>query len=268
MTKSGIVKKMRDESCTVMENLRLSKSYYLCQLETQTIAREARPGQFVMVRMVDPPLFPLLRRPFAIMDVNPPYIWLYYEMVGQGTRLLSGHREGDQVMVLGPSGNSFPQMQDKTILMIAGGRGIAPLFFAARELSSNNKVFMIYGAKTRDDLNLVKRLQALPLQKLILFTEDGSTGDRGMVTQNLGQMTRQLGADVTFSCGPERMLAAVSRELHDTASEDFVSLEAIMGCGFGVCHSCVVPLKDGGYGKVCTDGTVFPLEAIDWQIYR
>jgi dihydroorotate dehydrogenase electron transfer subunit len=267
MTKSDLIQQMRDESCTVVQNTRLSKSYYLCQLETKTIARLARPGQFVMIRMVDPPLFPLLRRPFAVMDVKPPHIWLYYEVVGQGTRLLSRQGEGDEVAVLGPSGNSFPPMQDKTILMIAGGRGIAPLFFAAGEYAAQNQVILIYGAKTRDDLNLVEQLKGLPLKHLALFTEDGSAGSKGMVTENLCQLVDQQGAEVTFSCGPERMLAAVSRELHETATQDFVSLEAIMGCGFGVCHSCVVPLKKGGYGKVCTDGTVFPLEAIDWQTY-
>ena len=227
----------------------------------------ARPGQFVMARMIDPPLYPLLRRPFAIMKVDTPYIWLYYEVVGRGTRLLSGHREGDEVVLLGPLGNSFPSFQNKTIVMVAGGRGIAPLFFAAKEFSNDNKVMMIYGTKTKDDLNLVDQLKSLNLQQLVLYTEDGSAGQKGLVTHNLDQFLQTHQVEVTFSCGPERMLAAVSHGLHGVTSENYVSLEGVMGCGFGVCHSCVVPLKTGQYGKVCTDGTVFLLEAIDWQTY-
>ena len=256
MARNGIIEQMRDETCTVVENVRLSKNYFLSQLKTETIAK-----------LVDPPLFPLLRRPFAIMKVDAPHLWLYYEVVGRGTQLLSGHKQGDEVVVLGPLGNSFPTSKNKSLLMVAGGRGIAPLFFAASEFSKNNRVGLIYGAKTKDDLNLVEQLKSLPLQQLVLYTEDGSAGQKGLVTQGLGQFLQEHAVEVTFSCGPERMLAAVNHELQEANIENFVSLEAVMGCGFGVCHSCVVPVKTGGYGKVCTDGTVFPLEAIDWQTY-
>lgn len=254
---------MKEEKCKVVENVNINKKYYLMKIETGYIAENCRPGNFVMVA-VSTTFDPLLKRPFGILKTEPPYIYLYYELVGKGTGLLSGLREDDSLTVLGPLGNSFPGMQSKNILLVAGGRGIAPLYFAVEEYSPHNSIFLIYGAKSKRDLNLLDRIDSLSLERKYLYTENGSAGKKGVVTANIRDIIKDNKIDVTFSCGPDAMLVSLNRELKGLDVENYVSLEALMGCGFGICYSCAVKIKKGGYKKVCSDGPVFKLEEIEW----
>ena len=117
---------MKEEYCQVEESIHLTKKYYLLKIKSEYISSRTKPGHFLMIS-VSSSHDPLLKRPFGILDSDPPYIWIYYEVVGRGTELLSKLQKKDQIMVLGPLGNSFPELKKKNVLLIAGGRGIAHL---------------------------------------------------------------------------------------------------------------------------------------------
>jgi dihydroorotate dehydrogenase electron transfer subunit len=256
---------MQDERGLIEDARALGGNYFLLKIAAPRIAAAAKPGNFVMLR-VSPSRDPLLRRPLGILEASPPYIWLYYQVLGHGTRLLSGLGPGDGLDILGPLGNIFPELPGKRILLVAGGRGIVPLFHYARVHGERRPLLLLYGGRSRADLPLLERIKSsLRLQGLFLFSEDGSVGQKGLLSDGLEKIVREERADATFSCGPEAMLARVALELRSRGLVNHASLEAMMGCGFGACQGCVVPTVSGGYRKVCDEGPVFPLEEIQWR---
>jgi len=255
---------MLDERGLIEDARALGGNYFLLKIAAPRIAAAAKPGNFAMVR-VSPAHDPLLRRPLGILEASPPYIWLYYQVLGQGTRLLSGLGPGDALDILGPLGNVFPELPGKRILLVAGGRGIVPLFHYARACGERRPLLLLYGGRTRADLPLLERIKTLRLQGLFIFTEDGSLGQQGLLTDGLEKIVREERADATMSCGPEGMLARLAAILKGRGLENHASLEAVMGCGFGACHGCAVRTVAGSYRKVCDEGPVFPLEEIQWR---
>lgn len=254
---------MQDESARIEETRCLGEDYFMQKIFAPRIAREAKPGNFVMVR-VSPSFDPLLRRPFGILQCEPPHIWLYFQVKGRGTELLKERQAGDCLDILGPLGNSFPELPGKKILLIAGGRGIVPLFSYAKTFAEKQPLLLLYGGRSGQDLHLLEGIGALPLVKTYLYSEDGSVGNKGLLTAGLEEIIAVQRPNVTMACGPEAMLAVLAGMLETTDMENYVSLEALMGCGFGVCHSCAVAAIDGRYRKVCDEGPVFPMKEIQW----
>jgi len=256
---------MHDESGRIEETRCLGENYYLLKVFAPQIAREAKPGNFVMLR-VSPTWEPLLRRPFGILQSQPPHIWLYFQVKGRGTTLLKDRQAGDRLDILGPLGNAFPELPYQKILLIAGGRGIVPLFHYAKNYAARQPLLLLYGGRSAADLKLLAELDAMPLLEKYIFSEDGSCGEKGLLTEGLEKIVREQRPQATMACGPEAMLAALAGMLRAKKLDNYASLEAVMGCGFGVCHSCAVAAADGRYRKVCADGPVFPLEEIQWPI--
>lgn len=256
---------MKEELCNIIANDHIGKSYFFMKIRAEYISSHAQAGNFVMIA-ASSTTEPLLKRPFGIFKVEPPHIWLYYEIVGKGTQLMSGLKPGDRVRVIGPLGNSFPPAAGKNILMVAGGRGIAPVYYAidSYTASGDNEVYLIYGARSKDDLNLQDEIGKLPLKKTFLYTDDGSAGTRGFVTSDILDIIEKYKIDMTISCGPDAMFEGLNRVIGGKGQENYASLEAHMGCGFGICYSCVVKNTSGDYKKVCSDGPVFKLEEIAW----
>jgi dihydroorotate dehydrogenase electron transfer subunit len=255
---------MKEEKCIVVENRNLNKKYFLIKLKAQYISSHAKPGNFIMLAASNT-VDPLLKRPFGILKAEPPFIRLYYEIVGKGTELISTLKPNDTINAVGPLGNSFPPLENKKILMVAGGRGIAPIYCAFEDYASTNDVFLIYGAKSKHDLNLLEEINAMPLKKVFLYTDDGSMGKKGLVTADIREIIKENNIDVTISCGPDAMFKSLFHTISDLETENYVSLEALMGCGFGICYSCVVKTAAHDYKKVCTDGPVFKMEEIAWE---
>jgi dihydroorotate dehydrogenase electron transfer subunit len=254
---------MQDERGRLEETRCLGGNYYLLKIFAPMISRQAKPGNFVMVQ-VSQSLDPLLRRPFGILQSEPPYIWLYFQVNGRGTSLLKDHQSGDHLDILGPLGNSFPELPGKKVLLIAGGRGIVPLFSYAKTYAARKPLVLLYGGRSTADLNLLAELGAMPLHKSYIFSEDGSRGEKGLLTSGLEEIIAAERPDATLACGPEAMLAALAKMLRSKKLENYASLEAMMGCGFGVCHGCAVAVADGRFRKVCDEGPVFHLEEIQW----
>ncbi len=254
---------MNEEKGIVKENKNICANYYLMEIETKTIAENSKPGNFVMIG-INNNYDPLLKRPFGIYDVKDNSIYIYYEVVGKGTKILSEKRSGDNLDLIGPLGNGFPELKDKKILMIAGGMGIAPIYYGIKNYMQNNQVSLVYGARAKENLNLVSEIEKLNLKSILLYTDDGSLGTKGYVSSDLKKIISENDIDITISCGPEKMFESLNAVLKDENTKNYVSMEARMGCGIGVCHSCVVETVSDGYKKVCSDGPVFDMGEMKW----
>jgi len=239
------------------------------------LAARARPGQFAMVRAAPAlrggaaGMAPFLGRPLSFfdMDTTGGVVSFLVRVTGEGTRALAACRPGDVLVLLGPFGNGFPAANSGTLLLVAGGVGVAPFPPVARAaVSAGARVTALVGARSAPLVLGVRELRDAGAE-VVVCTEDGSRGRCGMVTDVLPQLLDGFGAgpSAAFACGPPAMLAPVARLLEQAGLELHVSLEARMGCGFGVCRGCAVPAARGGYLHVCQDGPVFPARAVDLE---
>jgi len=250
---------------------------------------ETKAGQFAMLRAYGLEE-PLLRRAMAIYRVNGRRsLSFLYQVMGRGTRALAGIGSGGQVEALLPLGNSWPlpatadrspggdpvHSTRRQAIVVAGGVGSASVFMLCEDLArAGIQTRIFFGAATAAALTGCGlqdfELLGLPLG---LSTDDGTLGEAGFVTAPLTRYLQESRpeAATVYACGPWAMMARTSAIAAQFGMPCMVSLEAPMGCGFGVCVGCVVAIKTEGYGydsykRVCTDGPVFPAEAIRWDV--
>jgi len=213
------------------------------------------PGQFVMVRG-DWGADPLLPRAFSLVEAGDAGAILV-RVVGAGTALLARLGPGDRLAVLGPRGRGFSAPGDgKRTVLVAGGVGVAPLVFLAERIAEGGgRATFLYGARTSADLLLEGRIAKVA--DLTVTTEDGSSGERGLVTAPLARLLGGTDPVQIYSCGPEPMLEAVARLAVGAGVPCEVALESPMACGMGTCKGCAVLAADREYRYVCSDGPVF-----------
>ena len=225
-------------------------------------AVDARPGQFAMVRGAEWGDSPLLPRPMSYLSGgNTPSILI--KVVGDGTLRMARAEPGEPFSLLGPLGNCWrPPTPEKRAVLVAGGVGVAPLLFMARDLSNTGvRPVCLYGGRSARDLPLDDDLGEV--SELSVATEDGSRGTRGRVTDLLERM---LEADMqVYTCGPDRMMAKVAEICAARGIPCEASLETPMACGYGVCLGCPVPLTGGGYLYACTEGPCVDARRVDWS---
>jgi len=209
----------------------------------------AEPGQFLMLWIPGVDEIPL-----SILDANEDgAVSVAVKRVGEATQALHNKKAGEIIGLRGPFGNSFTLKEGK-MLMVGGGTGIAPLLFLAKKLASKaKKLVFVIGAKTKEELLFIDRLEEICSRRdLVATTEDGSYGVKCLATTPLETLLAKERFDVIYTCGPEQMMRKVFdlAEKHGIALE--ASLERIMRCAIGLCGSCVV-----GKYRVCKDGPVF-----------
>lgn len=246
------------------------QDYFLLALDSPDITSAATPGQFVMVR-TSPLPHPLLRRPFSIHSAAGRIFEIFFERTGLGTTLLSECAIDDMLDILGPLGKGFSAEkvgQGQTAALIGGGRGIAPLYFLGQHLRSRgSSVQVYYGGRTQVDLPLKERFEKDGFV-LSCATDDGSLGFHGLVSECFEAALATSTPDVIFACGPDPMLQrlAVIASVQNLPAE--LSLEAVMGCGFGACWGCVRRLRKDGqdaWHKICEEGPVFEAQEVIWE---
>lgn len=252
---------MRQVAASIISNSEVMPGARLVWLESPQIASQAKPGQFVMVRCGEETL---LRRPLSIHLLNSNKLALLFTIVGKGTHWLSQCQVGDNIDLLGPLGNGFTiNPSSKNLLLVAGGIGIAPLHFLAQEaLSQGHSVTLLSGTPTATQL--YPRQLLPPDAELIITTEDGTAGTKGMITNLLPDFISW--ADQVFACGPASMyhtMATRNKQLLHTKPVQ-VSLEMRMACGRGICYGCTLKTKNG-LKQVCKDGPVFELDDVSWD---
>ncbi|HEX6537569.1 MAG TPA: dihydroorotate dehydrogenase electron transfer subunit [Candidatus Dormibacteraeota bacterium] len=240
------------------------------------LAATAAPGQFAQLRC-GPGVVPLLRRPFSVAWVDREACSFVFEEVGIGTRLLGGLRPGDELEILGPLGRGFAVGPAATgVLIVSGGVGCAPFPLLIRRLIEHGirDLVVLNGAATATRLYPAGRFGRGAAVDVRETTDDGSHGIRGLVT-DLVRALPDDGPRTVYACGPNRMLAALWQILADADMNSGIveaSLEAPMGCGFGTCLGCALPLRDldGGtrWGLCCSDGPVMAMSSVDWEAIR
>jgi dihydroorotate dehydrogenase electron transfer subunit len=261
-------------SCEVLSTRQVG-AYWSLTLVAPEIAEEARAGQFVEIAVPAGRAI-TLRRPFSIHQASRRGGWagtleIVFDTVGPGTEWMAGVAPHDMVDVIGPLGRGFQVPQGHApCLLVGGGYGAAPLYFLAEELRRRGKpVHMIVGA--RDHERVFKPVEAKRLSSsLLITTEDGSVGERGLVTDSLAEVADRVHARVIYACGPNRMLRAVSEVAQSLGLPCQVAVEELMACGVGVCWTCAVPViaKDGrGWWnlRACAEGPVFNASRIWWD---
>jgi dihydroorotate dehydrogenase electron transfer subunit len=205
-----------------------------------------------------------------------------YQVLGRGTAALSALRRGDQVEALVPLGNIWPvedlmaEPGERRAIVVAGGIGSASVLMLCEELARKRvETRVFFGAASRAvALGCgLEDLRALPLP-LTVTTDDGSLGRRGFVTAPLEEHLESEGGKGAriYTCGPWVMMKRVAEIASSFEVDCYASLEAPMGCGFGVCVGCVVAVKTdgppgyGSYKRVCIDGSIFPAETVRWEV--
>ena len=254
----------------VLSQRAAGNGYYRIVLQAPSLAAQARPGQFVMLR-VSSGLDPLLARPFGVASVVARRsIELYYRVVGRGTTILTQAKPGSLLTVVGPIGNGFAQPErGVTPLLAAGGSGFPPLLFFADRYG--RKAHLFAGSRDRQCLPPPSAMKDFRerVEAIHYATEDGSRGTCGFVTDALASYLDRMrdagDRPVIYACGPHAMLAAVGRLAAERSIPCYVSMEERMACGLGVCMGCSVPVKRGGYRRVCKEGPVFDARDIDWR---
>jgi dihydroorotate dehydrogenase electron transfer subunit len=239
------------------------------------------PGQFAMlsagarqaVRRTDP----LLPRPMAVyraeVGSGRADVEILYKVVGRGTALLAEALPGQRVSIVGPLGKAFPAPRpEERVIIVAGGTGIASVYELAARLAGVRPVEILFGARTAGDLMAMQDFEALGLP-LCVATEDGSVGERALVTDLLESALAGAngGADAPrsgrriYACGPTPMMRRCAEIASRHGVPCIAALENAMACGFGVCLGCATPLREGGYALVCRDGPAFDAASIDWE---
>ena len=235
------------------------------------IAAAARPGEFAQLRCAPPPL-PLLRRPFSVAWVEGDVCGFVFEPVGEGTRRLAALHPGDELPALGPLGVGFTVPAGGRVLCVAGGLGCAPFPLAARRAREAGcaEVLVLHGAATAARLYPAGRFSRGDAGiRVVEATDDGSRGHRGYVTELVA--AELAGVAAVWACGPNPMLGALAAVLGDEGAAlppvVEASLEAPMGCGFGTCLGCALPVRDGGgrFALCCREGPVMAVAAVDWE---
>jgi len=241
---------------------------YLMWLDCAQIASITVPGQLVMVLCRGQEAnVPLLRRPLSIHRVDGDKLALLYALVGQGTRWLSERKRGDQVDILGPLGNNFTISVDSNkLLIVAGGIGIAPtIALADYTLGRGYITTLLIGCRSAEHMypeELLDRAVTMGLN-VVVVTEDGSKGRRGIVTEALAKLAPI--ADQIYACGPLPMYNAINRDIDMLAGKPTqVCMEQMMGCGWGVCYGCTIETSSG-LKKVCQDGPIFDMDNVVWN---
>ena len=260
---------MLEQTVQIVSNERDNDYYFRLVVRAPQIAPRIQPGQFAHVRVL-PMKDALLRRPFSIFQVEGDTFSILYKSVGKGTEVLSQMRFGGELSVIAPLGHGFTvPKRGETPLLVAGGYCMAAMYLLAQRSPQKGIVFV--GGRRRVDILCEKEFHALGWDVRVT-TEDGSRGEKGLVTQPLlAELKRSTTRHKLFACGPTGMLKAVGKLAEEFKVPAELSMDEHMCCGVGVCLTCVIPVKAGDgweYQRTCTEGPVFDSRKILWEIAK
>ena len=247
----------------ILKKTQFSETVFEFRVEAPRMAKKARAGQFLMVRTDETGE----RVPFTFANWNPEEGWIefIFMVIGKTTRCLSELNEGDYIQdITGPLGRPT-EIEGNRVVVLGGGVGLAIAYPVARTMCEAGKeVSVIMGARTKDLLILTEQFEALPLKNLFITTDDGSAGEKGVVTAPLERLCQAGEVDSAFAVGPVPMMkfSALTCEKYDVPI--IASLNPIMVDGTGMCGCCRVEV--GGKTKfACVDGPDFDATQVDWD---
>ena len=251
----------------ILYNQAQQDDYYKIALTCSQAFGAAVPGQFATLKIGER-MDPLLRRPFSIhrlLHENGVVtgMEILYRVVGNFTGQLAEMKPSETIDLLGPLGHGFSlPAENATPVLAAGGIGVAPLVFLAESLNAAgirmNHTAVFLGGRSDADILCIDDFSRLGM-KVRVATEDGSAGEKGLVTAPLEAYLAEHRPGIIYACGPHGMLEAVYALAARHGIPCEVSIETVMACGLGICMGCAVKTADHpeGYRHICKDGPVF-----------
>lgn len=240
------------------------KMHYIL-MEAPLIAKKAKTGQFVIVRVREQGE----RVPLTIADFDPEKgtITLVFQEAGKTTSILAAMKKGDFLLdLLGPQGNPTEIEDYGNVVVIGGGIGVAPVYPLARALKERgNKVTSIIGYRSQDHIFWEDKMKAVS-SRLIIATNDGSYGKKGFVTDMFKEIVAAgEKVDIVFAIGPAVMMRAVAEMTRPLGIKTVVSLNSLMVCGMGMCGACRVEVA-AKTRFTCMDGPDFDAHQVDFDL--
>ncbi|MBN1180945.1 MAG: dihydroorotate dehydrogenase electron transfer subunit [Bacteroidales bacterium] len=247
----------------VLDNKVLNFEYFTLLLRPMVHLPEILPGQFVEA-LIDTSQKVFLRRPFSVHDVDytENTLTLLIQVVGEGTHNLQKLVKGEVLNLIFPLGTPYSLPENKKVLLVGGGCGIAPLLYLARYLHLKGmEITTLMGGRSAEYIIEVDKYKAFG--EVLITTDDGSMGEKGFVTQHsiFNEKVREYGR--IYTCGPEPMMKSIASIAKEKGIDCEVSLENLMACGIGACLCCVVETTTGNR-CTCTEGPVFNIKDLKW----
>lgn len=258
----------------IVSNKRVGQ-YHQIIINIGEIAANCKPGNFVAISVGGDSSSMVLRRAFAISRVSTSTtvggtMELIVAPHGQGSKWLCAQGEGVVLDLVAPLGTAFGiPTEPVPVLLVGGGYGSAPLFGLAELLNSRGcRVDMLLGASTGSKIYAPMEGKRA-VNSMRIYTEDGSMGVAGRVTDPIAEIIKDLNVAVIYSCGPMPMLAAITKITNQFDVIHQCAVEESMACGVGICMTCVLPVenKDGTISNLrsCIDGPVMDGAKVQWS---
>lgn len=248
----------------ILEKQDLVPQIHLFKIEAPAVARKAQPGQFIVIRTDEKGE----RIPLTVADWNREEgsVTIIFMEVGTTTRRLAELKAGDYVAnFVGPLGLPTHIAKYGTVVCVAGGFAVAPIMPIARGMKqAGNRVISILGARNKSLLFWENELRSVSDQ-LIVTTDDGSYGRKGLVTEPLKELLQTEKIDHVVAIGPSVMMKFCSKTTEPFGVKTTVSLNPIMVDGTGMCGCCRVSV-DGVTRFACVDGPDFDGHKVDWDL--
>ena len=271
---SQINKSAKQILAPVVSNKRVGQ-YHQIILNIGDLAAVCKPGNFVAISVGGDTSKMVLRRAFAISRVsNSSTFGGTMELIvaphGQGSKWLCAQQEGAMIDIVAPLGTAFGiPTEPVPVLLVGGGYGSAPLFGLAEVLNSRGcRVDMLLGASTASKIYAPMEGKRA-VNSMRIYTEDGSMGQAGRVTDPIPEIIKDLDIAVIYSCGPMAMLSAITKISDQFGVVHQCAVEESMACGIGICMTCVLPVEneDGSISNLrsCIDGPVMDGSKVQWS---
>ena len=248
----------------IRKNIKIANDVYELHIET-SLCENYIPGQFINIYLDDKSR--LLPRPISICGADKSAVCVVYKTVGEGTKILSEYTAGREIKISSPLGNGYTLEENyfgKKVALVAGGIGLPPMIGLCEALHKRNaKIDVFLGFQS--ETFLCAGFENF-CENVFAATDDGSFGFHGNVIDLLKQTDNSYVE--YFSCGPKRMLGALSKYVSSQGIDAQVSVEERMGCGFGACVGCACKVMVGGeatYKSVCKHGPVFLSSEVVWD---
>ena len=271
---SQINKSAKQILAPVVSNKRVGQ-YHQIILNIGDLAAVCKPGNFVAISVGGDTSKMVLRRAFAISRVsNSSTFGGSMELIvaphGQGSKWLCAQQEGAMIDIVAPLGTAFGiPTEPVPVLLVGGGYGSAPLFGLAEVLNARGcRVDMLLGASTASKIYAPMEGKRA-VNSMRIYTEDGSMGQAGRVTDPIPEIIKDLDIAVIYSCGPMAMLSAITKISDQFGVVHQCAVEESMACGIGICMTCVLPVEneDGSISNLrsCIDGPVMDGSKVQWS---
>ncbi len=248
----------------ILEKEFITPEVFRMKVDAADIARKRKAGQFIILRTCEEGE----RIPLTIADADAEEgtIELVVQVVGKSTKALSKLDPGDSICdLVGPLGRPTHIELFGTVVVVGGGVGIAPSHPIAQAMkAAGNNVISILGGRTRDLVIMEEKMSACS-DRVLITTDDGSYGTKGLVTDALQQLIDEgVKIDLVVAVGPPIMMKFVSLLTKKNDIPTLVSLNTIMVDGTGMCGACRVSVGDETK-FVCVDGPEFDGHKVDFD---